>query len=739
MPHPRTLRLRRIVLPALALALLLPASSLAATDADPTELDATPAAGAAAAAPGWGRVDQQRVDAADQEPGSWLVHGRTWDEQRFSPLARIHRENVASLGPAWSFMTGTRRGLEATPIVVDGVLYATGSWSVVFALDAATGRELWRFDPKVPRAKARDACCDVVNRGVAVWQGRVFVGTLDGRLIALDAATGEPVWEVLTVDPRRPYTITGAPRIAKGRIVIGNGGADFGVRGYFSAYDPDDGGLLWRFYTVPASREGPHEHPELGLAAETWSKQSMWESGLGGTVWDSMAYDPELDLLYVGVGNSSVYKRDVRSPGGGDNLFLSSILAVRPETGRLVWHYQTTPGEAWDYTATQHMILADLQLGGRLRKVLLQAPKNGFFYVLDRATGELLSAEKYAPASWATHVDLATGRPVERPEADWTQGPALVTPFVPGAHSWHPMSFHPETGLVYVPVNHGTYYFTPARDFRYRPGRFNTGEDFGALLAEVEGYEEIGLMGCSPTRLLAWDPVAQEPVWEVGHDTGVNGGVLSTAGGLVFQGSGTGELVAYDARTGERRWASPVGVGIMAPPISYEIDGVQYLVVLAGIGGSQGGHFTRFDYENHGRILAFRLGGQAPLPPVRKRAPRRVEAPRLAVSQESLERGRSLYGEHCMRCHGVGVKSSGLYPDLRMAPRQSFEQWDAIVLGGIRSGGGMAGFADVLTAAQSQEIRAYVAARALHEPNLAQQAVSYLHDKICLPVTWFVD
>jgi quinohemoprotein ethanol dehydrogenase len=686
-----------------------------------------------------GRVDQARVVAADSEPGSWLVHGRTWQEQRFSPLDTIARDNVGGLGLAWSYMTGSKRGLEATPLVVDGVLYATASWSVVYALDAATGREIWRFDPEVPRWKGRNACCDVVNRGVAVWKGRVYVGTIDGRLVALDAATGVPVWDVLTVDPKQPYTITGAPRIAKGRIVIGNGGAEFGVRGYVSAYDPEDGKLLWRFYTVPASREGPHEHPELAKAAETWSADAAWESGLGGTVWDSLAYDPELDLLYIGVGNASVYNRELRSPGGGDNLFLASILAVRPETGRLVWHYQTTPGDYWDYTATQHMILADLEIGGRVRKVLLQAPKNGFFYVLDRATGELLSAEKYAPASWASHVDPATGRPVERSEAHWARKSTIVTPAVFGAHNWHPMSFHPGTGLVYVPVSHASYYFVPEAGFRFKPGRFNTGEDLGALMAQIEGYEDLNLMGCSPTRLLAWDPLKRAPAWEVPHDTAVPGGVLSTAGGLVFQGNGSGAFSAYDARTGERLWSSPVGIGIIAPPITYRVDGVQYIAVLAGIGGSHGGHFTRFDYENDGRLLAWKLGGKAKLPPVEKRPVRSVEAPRIEVSAESLARGRSLYGEHCMRCHGIGAKSSGLYPDLRLAPRETFAGWNDIVLGGTRAAGGMASFADMLTPEQSREIQAYVAARALHEPNAAQQAIAFLQDKVCVPVTWFTD
>jgi len=684
---------------------------------------------------GW--IDATRAAAAD--PADWLLHGRTWDEQRYSPLGRIDTHNVASLGLAWSMLTGTRRGLEATPIVVDGVLYATGSWSVVYALDAASGRELWRYDPQVPRWKGRDACCDVVNRGVAVWKGRVYLGTLDGRLVALDAASGKPIWEVPTVDPALPYTITGAPRVLEDLVVIGNGGAEFGVRGYFSAYRADSGELLWRFYTVPASKQGPHEHPELERAAETWPEQALWESGLGGTVWDSMAYDPQLDLLYVGVGNSSVYNRKLRSPGGGDNLFLASILAVRPRTGRLVWYYQTTPGEHWDYTATQHMILADLEIGGRPRKVLMQAPKNGFFYVLDRETGELLSAEPYVHVSWASRVDLATGRPVERPEAVWEEHAAMVAPAVVGGHNWHPMSFHPGTGLVYLPASETAYLYRPDPQFRFRPGRFNTAEDLGGVAAAIEGFEELNLVSCSPTRLLAWDPVRQRRVWEVEQATGVPGGVLSTAGGLVFQGSGTGVFAAYDARSGERLWASEVGIGVMAPPITYEVAGEQYVAVLAGVGGSQGGHYARLDYQNDGRILAWKLGGKAAMPPVQRRAPRAVEAPRIPVSAKRRERGRRLYADHCMRCHGMGTKSSGLYPDLRYASRAVHEQWNDIVLGGIRAGGGMASFADVLSAADARDIQAYVSERAWHEPSTLESAAGWLMRHACLPVGWITD
>ncbi|MCG8591907.1 MAG: PQQ-dependent dehydrogenase, methanol/ethanol family [Proteobacteria bacterium] len=698
---------------------------------------ATAAAETPARPPGF--VDEARIRNADAEPGAWLAHGRTHGEQRYSPLDQIHTGNAAQLGLAWSYATGSTRGLEATPLVADGVLYATSTWSVVFALDAATGAELWRHDPQVPRYKGRDACCDVVNRGVALWQGRVYVGTLDGRLLALDARTGEPVWQVQTVDPKRPYTITGAPRVVGGRVIIGNGGAEFGVRGYVSAYDARTGALLWRFYTVPASVEGPHEHPELERAAETWSATSLFQSGLGGTVWDSIAYDPELDLLYVGVGNASVYNRNQRSPGGGDNLFLASILALRPDTGKLVWHYQTTPGDQWDYTATQHMILADLEWGGRVRPVLMQAPKNGFFYVLDRATGELLSAEPYVDVSWASRVDLETGRPVERPEASWSdRGQAGVTPGIGGGHNWHPMSYSPRTGLVYIPSLQLFYPFFAKPDYVYRPGHFNTSEDWNALATSLEGLEEAARF-CSPSHITAWDPVAARRVWRVEHATAVPGGLLSTAGDLVFQGHGGGVFAAYHARTGARLWESPVGTGIMAPPISYAVDGVQYVAVLAGIGGSHGSHRIRFANANDGQVLAYKLGGQAPLPPVRARPEPRVDVPRVSLSPESVARGRALYSEHCLRCHGFGVRSSGLVPDLRHASRATHEQWQDIVLGGTRQAGGMASFADVLNAADARAIHAYVIARARHEPGFWERLAGWFGRHACVPARWLAD
>src|SRR5262245_34905328 len=358
-------------------------------------------------------VDDARLRGADADVGEWLTTGRTYSEQRFSPLDQIHDKNVGRLHEVWSFETGLGRGHEATPIVHDGVLFFTGSWSVVFAVDARTGKQLWKYDPQVEKITAQKACCDVVNRGAAIYKGRVYVGVLDGRLVALDEKTGAPVWSVVTVDQSRPYTITGAPRIVDGKVIIGNGGAELGVRGYVSAYDADSGKQVWRFYTVPGDPNQPVESKALEKAMDTWKGGEWWKVGGGGTVWDSMAYDPELNLLYVGTGNGSPWVRKLRSPGGGDNLYLSSIVALNPQSGELVWYYQTTPGDNWDFTATQHMILADLRIDGKQRQVIMQAPKNGFFYVLDRKTGELISAEKYVEVTWASHVDKATGRSEE--------------------------------------------------------------------------------------------------------------------------------------------------------------------------------------------------------------------------------------------------------------------------------------------------------------------------------------
>jgi PQQ-dependent dehydrogenase (methanol/ethanol family) len=421
-------------------------------------------------------VDNDRIVNADAEPGNWLSNGRTYSEQRYSPLDQVNEATVGDLGLAWYLDLDTSRGQQASPLIVDGVMYSTSAWSKVQALDAATGELLWQYDPEVPPEWDAKACCGVQNRGAAVWKGRVYAGTLDGRLIALNAETGKLDWETRTTDASFRYSITGAPRIVKDKVIIGNGGAEYGVRGYVTAYDTETGEQVWRFYTVPGDPAKGFESETMAMAAETWSG-TWWSQGGGGTAWDSFAYDAELDLFYIGVGNGSPWPRALRSPGGGDNLFLCSIVAVRPDTGEYVWHYQTVPGDTWDYTAVQHMILADIEIAGELRKVIMQAPKNGFFYVLDRQTGEFLSAENYMPVNWATHIDPDTGRPVETEFAryDETGEAVKIIPGPGGAHNWQPMSYSPDTGLVYIPAKQEPNVYFLDEGFSYRSFGVNLG------------------------------------------------------------------------------------------------------------------------------------------------------------------------------------------------------------------------------------------------------------------------
>ncbi|MDO8861942.1 PQQ-dependent dehydrogenase, methanol/ethanol family [Haliea sp. E1-2-M8] len=651
------------------------------------------------------QVDGARVINADSEPGNWLVHGRTYEEQRYSPLVQINRNNVSRLGLAWEAPMDSHRGLEATPIVVDGVIYTTSTWSRVRALDARSGELLWEHDPGVDRAWGKKLCCDVVNRGVAVWQGKVFVGTLDGYLVSLNAANGEQLWRVDTlVDRDKFYSITGAPRIVKNRVIIGNGGAEFEVRGYISAYDADTGKLDWRFFTVPGSATGPFENPELELAAATWSPDSNWQGG-GGTAWDSMAYDPELDLLYVGTGNGGPWSHYTRSPGGGDNLYLASILALRPDSGHLVWHYQTTPGDSWDYTATQHMILADLMIDGRQRQVLMQAPKNGFFYVLDRSNGELISAEKYVYVNWASHVDPESGRPVLTGLADYSEQARYVFPSAAGGHNWQPMSYSPDTGLVYIPARDAGWVHNQAGDKWFELGVDNLGE-----LAEGQDIP--------PSRgyLKAWDPVTQELAWQKETANIWNGGALATAGGVVFHGTATGHFYALNDQSGEVLLELPIGTGMIAPPISYAVDGRQYIAVMAGWGGpafnTLGGDEALLAFENAGRLLVFALDGAAvPLPPPATPRGPVPPQPGLSTDPDTLERGRLLYVYNCGGCHGM-YGSTPMLPDLRLMTLEKHAVFQDIVLGGLLENAGMSSFADVLSEDDSEAIQAYIVSMA---------------------------
>lgn len=660
-------------------------------------------------------ITGQRIILADQEPGNWLSHGRTYSEQRYSPLDSINRGNVADLGLAWYFDTEWDRGLEASPIVVDGRLYATGAWSIVYALDAKTGKLLWKYDPKVPKEVGYKACCDVVNRGVAVWKGRVYSASLDGRLVALDAETGRLEWEVQTTPTDTFYTITGAPRVVKDKVIIGNGGADYGVRGFVSAYDANTGAQVWRVYTVPGDPSQPFENPQLAMAAKTWKGGEWWKIGGGGTVWDSMAYDPDLDLLYFGSGNGSPWSRHLRSPGGGDNLFLSSIIAVRPDTGEYAWHYQTTPGDNWDYTATQHLILAELDIEGAQRKVIMQAPKNGFFYVIDRETGEFISANNYVPVNWATHVDPVSGRPVENPEvADHSKEARLTYPTALGGHNWHPMSYSPRTGLVYIPANDAYQIYHTNQDFEVIDG-VNTG------LAEEAPPESEAvikqLQSDYKGKLIAWDPIKQREAWHVKQPDPGNGGTLVTAADLVFQGTNDAHFYAYNAATGKRLWGVNTDTPIMAPPVTYSIDGEQYVAVMAGWGGV----FSLFwgelakpgQVENQykSRLLVYKLGGQAELPA--KTAPKAFpEPPKLTASEEELELGNTLYHRYCQGCHGIGAMGGQSLPDLRYLDPATRTAFVPIVHGGAYQERGMIGFHDKMSIAEVEAIHSYLIKRA---------------------------
>ena len=681
-------------------------------------------------------VNGDAIIAADKRPEIWISHGRTYSEQRYSPLKQITGANVTNLGAAWVGDLDANRGMESTPIVVDGVMYVTSAWSIVYAYDAKTGERLWKYDPNVDKARGQKACCDVVNRGVAIWEGMVYVGTIDGRLVALDASRkGEvdaagnkkPKWEVVTVDQSKPYTITGAPRVIKGKVIIGNGGAEFGVRGYITAYDAKTGEKAWRFYMTPNPSKQPDNEVSDKFFAEkgnaTWGDNGEWtESGGGGTAWDGMAYDPELDIMYVGVGNGAPWNQRLRDPSGGDNLLLSSILAVKPETGEYVWHYQTTPGETWDYTATQPIMLADLKIGDQTRKVLMQAPKNGFFYVIDRKTGELISADKYQDnVNWATGVDMKTGRPVEAKNARYEEAQTqMQIPGPLGSHNWHPMAFSPDTGLVYIPAHTLPTVYADMQNFRYRPGFWNTGTDFAAAALPTEMAARIAAAAASKGQLVAWDPVAKKPKWVHDYPNAWNGGILATAGGLVFQGSLDGKFRAFDAATGDQKWEVDTGYPALSGPISYEIDGEQYIAVTAGWGtalplaggvGSRDGA-PRYASPAMGKVIVFKIGGKAEITPDEPFPVDPVPMAQDFGSAAMIEHGKELYFNNCMVCHGDSVQSGGIVTDLRWsqypATKASFEE---VVLGGKFASGGMAPFPE-MSKDDVESIRAYIINRA---------------------------
>ena len=666
----------------------------------------------------------------------WPEAGRDTAGTYYSPIADINRGNVKRLGFAWDYQLGTRRGLEATPIVVGGVLYVSGNFGRVYALDAKSGRELWTYAPDIAPKTGRRACCDAVNRGVAVKEGRVYVAALDGYLHAVDAATGRRIWKVDTLPSRTPLaaiTLTGAPVVAGKLVVIGTAGGDFaGARGYVVALDRETGKVKWRFYTVPRDPHlGAQDQPHLETAIASWDPRHRWESGGGGVVWDGISYDAELDRIYVGTGNPSPYDLTEDGRSGGDSLYTDSILAIEASSGSLVWAFQVLPGDKWDLDSTQKLVLADLLIGGHTRPVLMQASKNGYFYVLDRQSGEFISARPFAFANWLVHMDATTGRPTLNPAADYSRRPRLIFPWEGGAHSWQPMSFDPVRRRMFVPVvESGDIQLETA----HRPAGLTEGQ-FTSPIIDIEDYDPAALAKLygklppldSVTRglpsasargfLRAWDPVKQRRIWQVSTATYWNGGVLSTAGGLVMQGDIEGRLNVYDADTGRTLTRLELGTSIMATPTTYRIDGVQYVALLAGYGGGQISdplpeNSAAFHYGNAGRLIVLKLDGPKPPLPALVSAPKLSRPPVDFASEEQLASGAKLYNRFCSRCHVMGP---GVLPDLRHLTEAKHQLFQNIVRGGVLEGLGMSSFEDVLSDEDVQAIHGYLIHEAWHE------------------------
>ena len=656
--------------------------------------------------------------AQAQKNTNWRYHGNDLSETRFSKLDKINETNVADLGLAWYIDLPEAKGQEATPLVIDGVMYSSAAWSHVYAINAVTGEILWHFDPEVDKAVRVKGCCGPVNRGLAYSNGMLFIGAYDGRLIAIDADSGKKVWETQTVDITKSYTVTGAPRIANGKVFIGNGGAEFGVRGYVSAYDENTGKLIWRFYTTPNHPDQPQENPIHNETVKTWSGE-FWKLGGGATVWDSMAFDAELNLLYIGTGNSSPWNPVLRTEAKGDNLFVSSIVALNPDTGRYVWHFQTTPQDAWDYTATQHMILTDLDIEGQSRKVIMQAPKNGFFYVLDRKTGEFISGQNYVPVNWASGLD-ENGRPIVNESARyWEKNePALITPAWSGGHNWHPMSYSSQTGLVYLPAQEMAFPYAPDRDFEIKQLAVNLGIDTTVAAFPDDPKVVQAIKEATKGHLSAWDPVKQKEVWRVQYPGLWNGGVLSTAGNLVFQGSATGFINAYRATTGEKLWEYPAQTGVVAPPMTYEVNGEQYIAVAAGWGGIYPlmtgplSHDSHPDPVNRSRLLVFKLAADEKLPEMSVSKRKMQDLRGTEIDANKVEQGHVTWERYCVSCHGTGAVGSGVLPDLRYSPLITSEQAFYTVVGeGALAANGMVGFKAELSREQIENIRHFVIER----------------------------
>ena len=669
------------------------------------------AAAAALTMTGCSRGGTEQPEEGIGTEADWAAVGGGFDEASYSRLDQIDADNAGKLGLAWSLDLPGEVTLEATPIAVDGTLYISGSYAAVYAVDGASGKQLWKYDPKTwEHNPAKMHFSFGANRGVAYEDGKVFVAALDCRLIALDAKTGEELWVAQTTPAESFNICTGAPRTMNGKVIIGNGGADFGARGFVTAFDSKTGKQLWRFYTVPGSPEQNKSNAAMEAAAKTWSEDFWKTTGGGGTVWNGMTFDPEMNRIYIGVGNAGPYDPELRSPGGGDNLYTSGIVALDADTGEYIWHYQQNPRDSWDYKAAPNMVVATLNIDGQPRKVLMHAPTNGFFYVLDRETGKLLNTPgKTTFINWAKGIDKETGRPIENENIRYETGETKIWPGTIGGHDWQAMSYNPRLGLAYISIH-------------------QVGALFSRDLADLtdDAVNIMGLVvkpiveqpGDGKGYLVAWDPVKQKEVWKVTHDEVWNGGTLATAGGLVFQGTAEGYFDAYRASNGERLWRFNAGLGIIAAPMSYSVNGKQYVSILVGWGGTSAAMSEVLDVGwKYGaqprRLLTFALDGDAKLPasPPRDMKVHALDDEELVLDETDVAVGRGL-SVICMSCHGAGFRGAGAPgPDLReSAIALRLDTFSQLVKEG-RMVNGMPSYA-WLSDEQIRQLHAYLRARA---------------------------
>ena len=681
----------------------------------------------------WGWIDDARMANADHEPQNWLMHSGNNKAYRYSGLDQITPDNVKNLKPVWSLDLDTNRGQEATPIVVDGVAYITTAWSKAYAVDAKTGRQLWYFDPKTPGEAGPKACCDVVNRGGVVYKGKFIFGTLDGRLIALDAKTGKQIWSTMTVDPDGTLTVTSTPAVGKGLVYIGNAGGDFGGRGYIGAYDAETGKFKWRFWLTPGAKgvkdNAPSDEIMDKVVQPTWFGPNNEYRG-GANVWGALVFDPELDQVYLATGDGFPWNRFWRSEGKGDNLFIASIVALDAKTGKYKWHYQETPGEAWDLDAVADMTLLDLPVKGKTVKALIHTPKAGYAWELDRRTGKVISGVPFVDGvTWTSGLDPKTGRPIMNEAMYYdNKTPARSYPGGGGAHSWQPTSYSPKTGLLYLNARQGPPgVFTPKPTYEWVKGIDNIGIFmFGqAVPAEIEARTPPMPANAVANKsfLLAWNPVTQTAAWRT---EGSGTGVLATAGNLVFQGGSRGgvmgKLLAFRADNGQQVWSYDIPNAVLTGPVSYMIDGEQYVMTISGalLGIAGGGPDTRA--AQPGRLVAFKLNGTGTLPADPPMArPVRPPPEDQTWPAADLIQASDNYAIYCAHCHGVSARNNNVVPDLRRSPYlQSKAAWSSVVEGGILKDKGMVGWTRYLKPGQAEAIRGYVAQEArktLANPN----------------------